>query len=79
MPRHFWRTVVAVLAALAAYAGLVKHDGTFCHDVIRTGFRTDTRAGKVRFTVACVVFWVHIIIWPADRPRPNDRTEGRLP
>lgn len=61
MPRHFWRSVVAVLAALAAYAGLVKHDGTFCHDVVRTGFGTDTRAGQIRFTAALLAFWVHIV------------------
>lgn len=69
MPRHFWRSVVSVLGLCAAYAGLVKHDGTFCHDVIRTGFRTDTPRGRRLFTAALIAFWVHIICWPVDRPR----------
>jgi hypothetical protein len=71
MPRYFWRTVVSVLGACAAYAGLVKRDGTFCHDVVRTGFRTDTREGLVAFTATLVLFWVHIARWPHDRPRPT--------
>ena len=71
MPRHFWRTVVGILAGLAAYAGLVKHDGTFCHDVIRTGFRTDTPGGRVAFTAAWVLFWIHIIRWPTNKPYPE--------
>lgn len=74
MPRHFWRSVVAVLVALAAYAGLIKHDGTLCHDVFRTGFRTDTPRGKAVFSAVLAGFWVHIIIWPANRPRPARRS-----
>jgi hypothetical protein len=76
MPRHFWRTVVAVLGVLAAYAGFVKHDGTFCHDVVRTGFGTDTGWGKARFLTAVGVFCVHILRWPADRPRPSSMPRG---
>lgn len=70
MPRHFWRAIVGVIVALAAYAGLVRHDGTLCHDVFRTGFRTDTPRGKVKFLAAVAVFVWHILRWPADRPRP---------
>lgn len=75
MPRWWWRLLAVVTGTTAAYAALVRHDGTICHDLVRTTFRTDTLGGKLTFVTLIVVWVVHVLRWPKNRPRPARRLD----